>query len=188
MKFPAFFLLGLITTALVSVIACGGAAAPDAVPTDVPAAEAPLVSSSAPDIPESAGADSVSKSKRARPHISTIGDELTFDRARLQETAIYSVTVTFSNASTVNQHNWVLVKPGTKDAVAAAGVEAGADNSWIQPDDERIIAHTKLLNPGESDSIKFTGQVAGIYEFICTFPGHSATMFGEFKFLQSGQR
>ena len=55
-------------------------------------------------------------------------------------------------------------------------------------DDDRIIAHTKLLNPGETDSIKFPGQVAGIYEFVCTFPGHSATMFGEFKCLQSGQR
>ena len=102
MNFPAFFLLVLITAALVSVIACGGAAAPTEVPADIPA---PLVSSSAPDIPESAGADSVAKSKRAWPHISTIGDELKFDRARLQETAIYSVTVTFTNASTVNQHN-----------------------------------------------------------------------------------
>ena len=106
----------------------------------------------------------------------------------MQETAIYSVTVTFSNASAVNQHNWVLVKPGTKDAVVAAGAEAGAANGWIQPDDDRIIAHTKLLNPGESDEIKFKGPIAGIYDFVCTFPGHSATMFGEFKFLQPRQR
>ena len=182
MNFPAFFLLVLITAALVSVIACGGAAAPTEVPADIPA---PLVSSSAPDIPESAGADSVAKSKRAWPHISTIGE---FDRARLQETAIYSVTVTFTNASTVNQHNWVLVKPGEKDAVVAAGAEAGAANGWIQPDDDRVIAHTDLLDPGESGEIKFKGQIGGIYEFVCTFPGHSATMFGEFKFLQSGQR
>ena len=185
MKFPAFFLLVLITAVLVLVIACGGAAAPTEVPADV---SAPLVSSSAPDIPEAAGAESVAKSKRARPHISTIGDELKFDRARLQETAIHSVTVTFTNASAVNQHNWVLVKPGEKDAVVAAGAEAGAANSWIQPDDDRVIAHTGLLDPGESGEIKFKGQIAGIYEFVCTFPGHSATMFGEFKFLQSGQR
>ena len=46
MNFPAFFLLVLITAALVSVIACGGAAAPTEVPADIPA---PLVSSSAPD-------------------------------------------------------------------------------------------------------------------------------------------
>ena len=98
------------------------------------------------------------------------------------------MTVTFTNASTINQHNWVLVQPGTKDAVAAAGVEAGEANSWVKPDDDRVIAHTKLLGPGESEEIKFTGQIAGIYQFVCTFPGHSATMFGEFKFLQPGQR
>ena len=104
MKLPAFLLLVLKMTALVSVIACGGAAEPTAVPVAAPAAAA---SSAVPDILASAGEDSVAKSKRARPHISTIGDELKFDRARLQETAIYSVTVTFSNASAVNQHNWV---------------------------------------------------------------------------------
>ncbi len=98
------------------------------------------------------------------------------------------MTVTFTNASTINQHNWVLVQPGAKDAVAAAGVEAGEDNSWVKPDDDRVIAHTKLLGPGESEVIKFTGQIAGIYQFVCTFPGDSATMFGECKFLQPGQK
>ena len=97
------------------------------------------------------------------------------------------MTVTFTNASTINQHNWVLVQPGAKDA-AAAGVEAREANPWVKPDDDRVIAHTKLLGPGESDEIKFTGQIVGIYQFVCTFPGHSATMFGEFKFLQPGQR
>ena len=181
MKMPAYFLLGLISIVLIAVIACGGAeSAPvSTVATDVFDTTA---------VPDSAGADSVAKSKRARPHISTIGDTIQFDRASLQETAIYSVTVTFTNASTINQHNWVLVQPGTKDAVAAAGVEAGEANSWVKPDDDRVIAHPKLLGPGESEEIKFTGQIAGIYQFVCTFPGHSATMFGEFKFLQPGQR
>ncbi|MCH2505081.1 MAG: plastocyanin/azurin family copper-binding protein, partial [Dehalococcoidia bacterium] len=80
------------------------------------------------------------------------------------------------------------VQPGTKDAVAAASVEAREANSWIKPDDDRVIAHTKLLGPGESEEIKFTGQIAEIYQFVCTSPSHSATMFGEFKFLQPGQR
>jgi azurin len=183
MKFPALFLLLPIAITIISVMACGAAE-----PTPVSKVAPDVVGAPAiPDIPASAGTDSVAKSKRARPHISMIGDAIQFDRARLKETAIYSVTVTFTNASTVNQHNWVLVQPGTKDAVAAAGLEAGEANSWIQPDDDRVIAHTKLLAPGESEEIKFTGQIAGIYQFVCTFPGHSATMFGEFKFLQPGQ-
>lgn len=180
MKRSAFILSGLITM-LALLMACGGAASEPAIP-NTPAPEIAADSSaSEPSISEL-------ESKRAQPHISTVGDELRFDRDRLQETAIFSVRLTFINASTVNQHNWVLVKPGTKDEVAAAGLEAGPDNSYIPPGDDRVIAHTGLLGPGESEEIKFKGAIAGIYEFVCTFPGHSATMFGEFKFLQSGQR
>ena len=81
------------------------------------------------------------------------------------------------------------MKPGAdKDEVAAAGAQAGPDNSYIPPGDDRIIAHTGLLGPGESEEVQFKGPIAGIYQFVCTFPGHSATMFGEFKFLQPGQR
>ena len=75
------------------------------------------------------------------------------------------------------------MKTGTKDEVAAAAVEAGAANSWIPPDDDRIIAHTSLLDPGEIEEIIFTAPLVGTYQFFCTFPGHSATMFGDFSFL-----
>ena len=187
MKRSAFILLGLLITTLALLAACGGAAA-EPTPTSIPAPKISTV----PTVRAPSAAESLSseqKSKRARPHISTVGDELRFDRARLQETAIFSVRVTFTNGSTVNQHNRVLLKPGAdKDEVAAAGAQAGPENSYIPPGDDRIIAHTGLLGPGESEEVQFKGPIAGIYQFVCTFPGHSATMFGEFKFLQSGQR
>ena len=116
MKMPAYFLLGLISIVLITAIACGGA---ESSPVSTVATD--LVDT--PAVPDLAGADSVAKSKRARPHISKIGDTIQFDRASIQETAIYLVTVTFTSASTINQHNWVLDQPGTKDAVAAASVE-----------------------------------------------------------------
>ena len=173
MNRSASILLGLFTTTLALLAACGGAA-PD-----------PTRTASEIDIASTASAPSISeqKSKRARPHISTVGDELRFDRVKLKETALFKVRLTFTNASTVNQHNWVLVKTGTKDEVAAAAVEAGAANSWIPPGDDRIIAHTGLLDPGETEEIIFTGPLVGTYQFLCTFPGHSATMFGDFSFL-----
>ena len=61
MKMPAYFLLGLISIVLIAVIACGGAeSAPvSTVATDVV---------DTPAVPDLAGADSVAKSKRARPH------------------------------------------------------------------------------------------------------------------------
>jgi azurin len=36
-----------------------------------------------------------------------------------------------------------------------------------------IIAHTKLLGPGESDTITFKAPTKkGRYVFLCSFPGH----------------
>ena len=134
MKPVALFSLVLFTATLVFAIACGGGA-PAPTPTNTPAST------------DSGGEESIKKSRRARPHISTIGDTLQFDRAHLKETAQYTVRLTFTNASTVNQHNWVLLKQGTKDKVAAAAVNAGAANSWIPPEDGRIIAHSGLLDP-----------------------------------------
>lgn len=173
MKRSASILLGLLTYTLAVFTACGGVA-PNPTVTTSEIATAPAAS--APSISEQ-------KSKRARPQISTVGDELRFDRVKLKKTALFKVRPTFINASTVNQHNWVLVKSGTKDEVAAAAAEAGAANSWIPPGDNRIIANTGLLNPGDIEEIRFTAPLVGTYQFLCTFPGHSATMFGDFSFL-----
>jgi len=53
------------------------------------------------------------------------------------------------------------------DAAAAAGEAAG-----YVPNDPAILAKTKLLNGGESDTATFTAPAAGTYTFLCTFPGH----------------
>ena len=73
-------------------------------------------------------------------------------------------------------HNIVILKPGT-DAeafVAAASKRAGDD--YLPNDDQasHLIVHTKLLGPGEEDTISFTPTAPGVYEYVCTFPGHLA--------------
>ena len=110
--------------------------------------------------------------------IGALGDALEFDQASLDASAGAEVVLGFTNGSTINQHNWVLVQAGIEDAVSADGVLAGPANDWISPDDARIIAHTSLLDPGESEEIRFTLQ-AGTYKFVCTFPAHNLTMFGD---------
>ena len=113
--------------------------------------------------------------------ITTEGDALKFNLSQLTVKAGSEVVITFKNASTVNQHNFVVVQAGTKDEVAAAGTGAGPDNAWIPQDDDRVIAHSQLLDPGASEDIRFTAPGPGNYQFVCTFPGHNFTMFGEFK-------
>ena len=159
MKRALLIIMGLFAATWVLSIACS---APE--PTNTPA-------------PRS---QSEIDSKRGRPIISTVGDDLKFDRAELRETNQMSIKLTFVNASKINQHNWVLVKDGTKDAVASAGTSAGAENSWIPTGDDRIIAHSSLLDPGETEEITFNAPFVGKYQFVCTFPGHAATMFGDF--------
>jgi azurin len=112
--------------------------------------------------------------------IGTEGDALKFSEAALSAASGSSVTVTFNNGSAVNQHNWVLVQNGTKDAVATDGTGAGPGADWIKPGDDRVVASSKLLNPGESEAVTFTAPAAGTYQFVCTFPGHNFTMFGDF--------
>ena len=80
-------------------------------------------------------------------------------------------------------HNWVLTKTADMQAVATDGIPAGPDKSYIKPGDTRVLAHTKLIGGGESDSISFdaTKLKAGeAYSFFCSFPGHIALMKGSF--------
>ncbi len=111
--------------------------------------------------------------------VGVVGDALQFDIAALEASAGSDITLTFNNVSTANQHNLVVVQAGTKDDVSSAGIEAGADNDWVPPNDPRVLFNTRLLNPGESAMLEFTLE-AGTYTFVCTFPGHNITMFGDF--------
>jgi azurin len=112
--------------------------------------------------------------------ISVDGNNLKFNTAKISARAGSEFTLKFNNVSTINQHNWVLVQAGAKDAVATAGVTAGPTNGWVPPGDARVIASTKLLDPGASTEVRFTAPAAGAYQFVCTFPGHNFTMFGDF--------
>ena len=162
MKRAPLIVIGFFAATLALTAACSASA-----PTNTPA-------------PPSTPSESELNSKRGRPLISTVGDALQFDRTELRETNQATVRLTFTNASKINQHNWVLVKDGTKDAVASAGAAAGAENSWIPTGDDRILAHSGLLDPGEAEVISFNAPFVGKYQFVCTFPGHAATMFGDF--------
>ncbi|RYF82364.1 MAG: azurin [Comamonadaceae bacterium] len=81
-------------------------------------------------------------------------------------------------------HNWVLSK--TADAANAAkdGIPAGVDKQYVKPGDARVIAFTKVLGPGEADSVSFDVSklsASESYTFFCSFPGHSGVMKGVLK-------
>lgn len=80
-------------------------------------------------------------------------------------------------------HNWVLTKASDMNAVDAAAASAGPANDYIPKEDQRIIAHTKLIGGGETASVTFSAtklKAGEDYKFFCSFPGHVATMNGAF--------
>jgi azurin len=97
------------------------------------------------------------------------------------------VKLTFDNSSPVPQpHNWILGKPGSKDKLLAASMTMatapdGMAKGFIPEGNPDMIAHTKLLQPGEKQTIEFTVAAPGEYPFLCSFPGHAILMNGVMK-------
>ena len=78
-------------------------------------------------------------------------------------------------------HNVVILKEGVDvEAFANAAIAAQA-NDYIPADLEGdIVAHTDLIGGGESTTVEFTAPAAGMYDFLCSFPGHHGMMKGKF--------
>jgi len=84
-------------------------------------------------------------------------------------------------------HNWVLAKTADVQAIAADGIAAGLPQNYVKAGDARVVAHTKIVGGGESDSVSFApAKLAtdGSYTFFCSFPGHSALMKGTLKLVK----
>jgi len=89
-------------------------------------------------------------------------------------------------AKNVMGHNWVLTKQADMQGAVNDGMAAGLDNNYVKKDDARVIAHTKVIGGGETDSVTFdvSKLAAGQdYAYFCSFPGHFALMKGVLKLV-----
>ena len=77
-------------------------------------------------------------------------------------------------------HNIVFLKKGTDVAAfCTAGITAKNTDYIAADQNDKVIAKTKLLGPGEQDEVEFTAPLdLGDYPYVCTFPGHFAVMQG----------
>lgn len=71
-------------------------------------------------------------------------------------------------------HNVVFLSADADEGKFATAAAAARDNDYIPADlEDQMLAHTKLLGPGESDTIEFTApEEPGEYVFLCSFPAH----------------
>lgn len=113
----------------------------------------------------------------------TGSDQMKYSTTEIRVKAGEQVTLTFKNIGTMPKesmgHNFILLGGGTDVEAFAMKAMVAKATDYIPADmKSSIMANTKLLGPGESDTITFTVP-AGTYDFICTFPGHYASMRGK---------
>ena len=108
-------------------------------------------------------------------------DEMKFDVAAVEVKASQKVKVTMKNLGTMPKeamgHNFVLLAKNTEVPKFIEAGQAEAANEYIATAQAfHVLAKSKILGPGESDSVTFSApSVPGPYDYICTFPGHYAS-------------
>ncbi|WP_353717730.1 azurin [Dyadobacter sp. 676] len=129
--------------------------------------------------------EATSDVKQAKTIVIKGSDAMQFDLKEIKVKAGQKVKLTLTHSGKLAKaamgHNWVLLKPGTDVAAFGSKAAAARETDYIPASEKAsIIAHTKLVGGGESDTIEFTAPAKGTYTYICSFPGHYALMKGSF--------
>lgn len=109
-------------------------------------------------------------------------DKMKYDVTAIEAKPGQQIVVTLKNVGTTPKfsmgHNFVMLDRAINEQnvtkfLDAASTEAAHD--YVPPGDKDVIAHTKLLGPGETDTVTFNApQIPGDYLYLCSFPGHYA--------------
>jgi azurin/glucose/arabinose dehydrogenase len=117
--------------------------------------------------------------------IKTVREQLRYDTARLVVEAGKPFEITLINDDAM-PHNLAFVTPGTHQAVAESVQTLPPTKldkkgrAYLVDGDARVLEGTKLLEPGQKETLRMTApDKEGVYEYVCTFPGHWAIMWGK---------
>lgn len=111
-------------------------------------------------------------------------DTMKFDTALIEAKTGQTVQITIKNTGKLPKvamgHNIVILNKGI-EAMTWAGKAMSAAATDYVPENAGadVIAHSKILGPGESEVVTFTVTEAGEYPFLCSFPGHAGLMKGK---------
>jgi azurin len=107
-------------------------------------------------------------------------DKMRFDVTAFDAKPGQKISVTIKNIGTTPKfsmgHNFVMLDKTVNTGnvtkfLDAASTEAAHD--YVPPGSKEVLAHSKLLGPGETDTVTFTAPyVPGEYLYLCSFPGH----------------
>jgi azurin len=135
-----------------------------------PAAPAPAVAPAPPAKPDADGIVRL-----------TGNDQMRFSTTRIEAPA-GKIKIELKNVGALPKevmgHNLSVLKPGSDPVAFAAKAMPAKATDYMPADKPEVLAFTKLLGPGESDTIELE-LTAGTYPFLCTFPGHVGLMSGQ---------
>lgn len=165
----------LVSVLSIALAACGGSgdeAAPAATASESNASTA---------------AETVDRTVTITPE----GNQMRYAETSFQVAPGETIRLVFDNTATAPsmQHNVVVLDvPPSRDVfqrIGEGGMEAGSANEYV-PDDEAVLAYTPMSQPGEKVEVVFTApEDTGEYGYVCTFPGHWATMNGTMRVTRS---
>jgi azurin len=117
-----------------------------------------------------------------RVAIAVVPGKLAYDLEEFYVKPGSQVKITLKNGDSM-QHNFVLCKPGPGVGLAVAqkawALGGAAISRQYIPDSTDVLFHSRLVDPGGSDSFIFKVPSAqGDYPYVCTLPGHAMTMHG----------
>ncbi|MEZ4828868.1 MAG: plastocyanin/azurin family copper-binding protein [Bacteroidia bacterium] len=108
---------------------------------------------------------------------------LKFDNTEIAVRAGTKIRLEFNNPDDM-QHNLVIGKPGSVEIITQLSLKLGltGSNKGYIPETDQILVHTSLLQPHSSETIYFRAPAKpGVYDFLCTYPGHAFVMRGKLK-------
>jgi azurin len=111
-------------------------------------------------------------------------ENMRFDKELFRVRAGKKISLLFKNTGAKSAasmaHNVVILQSGV-DIADFADVAHNAKAEQYVPSslDSLVIAHTRLVSGGDSDQVEFMIPKPGVYDFICSFPGHWGTMQGK---------
>lgn len=105
-------------------------------------------------------------------------DTMKFDVTKIEAEAGSQLTITLVNSGSLPKaamgHNLVVLKKDANSGAFATAAMTSPQTEYIPAAmKDQVLATTKLLGPGESDSITFTvPSEPGEYVYLCSFPAH----------------
>ena len=114
--------------------------------------------------------------------IGTIFEKMSFDKDLIVVQAGKPVEFLLDN-SDLMPHNFVVIRPGTLEEIGTLSEtnaqQPGFAEKFFVPTSDHVLAKSTLLQPRDTQRISFNvPKEAGVYPFVCTYPGHWRRMHG----------